>query len=185
MAIRIDRLPISRINPAAYNPRKDLRPGDPEYERLLRSVERWDLVEPLVWNTRSGNLVGGHQRLKILQARGDSDVDVSVVDLDTDDEAALNVALNKISGEWDIPKLSDLLSELDANGFDATLTGFDLQELEGLLAWQPVLPAGSLQEEPVVAEHRVEILCSGSDLQLFGPVLKEWDQREGVSIAIT
>ena len=146
MAIRIDRLPISRINPAAYNPRKDLRPGDPEYERLLRSVERWDLVEPLVWNTRSGNLVGGHQRLKILQARGDAEVDVSVVDLDPNDEAALNVALNKISGEWDIPKLSDLLSELDANGFEATLTGFDLKELEGLLG-KPLFSPESMEEQ--------------------------------------
>jgi ParB-like chromosome segregation protein Spo0J len=132
--MRIQRLPISRINPAPYNPRKDLQPGDAEYEKLKRSIERFGFVEPLVWNERSGNLVGGHQRLKILRSRGDTEVDVSVVDLDPQEEAALNVALNKIEGGWDIPKLADLLSSLDAEGFDATLTGFDLAELEGLLA---------------------------------------------------
>jgi len=133
--MRIERIPIERIKPAAYNPRKDLQPGDPEYERLKRSIDRWDLVEPLVWNRRTGNLVAGHQRLKILRARGDTEVDVSVVDLDPQDEAALNVALNKIGGEWDMPKLADLLSALDAEGFDATLTGFDEAELEELLTW--------------------------------------------------
>jgi len=68
------------------------------------------------------------------------------VDLDPNDEAALNVALNKISGEWDIPKLSDLLSELDANGFEATLTGFDLKELEGLLG-KPLFSPESMEEQ--------------------------------------
>ncbi|HEX6927598.1 MAG TPA: ParB N-terminal domain-containing protein [Longimicrobiaceae bacterium] len=135
--MRIERIPIERIKAAPYNPRKDLQPGDPEYERLKRSIDRWDLVEPLVWNRRTGNLVGGHQRLKILRARGDTEADVSVVDLDPQDEAALNVALNKIGGEWDLPKLADLLSELDAQGFDATLTGFDAEELEELLTWAP------------------------------------------------
>jgi DNA modification methylase len=133
-ALRVQRIPVSRLKPAVYNPRKDLQPGDVEYEKLKRSIERFGFVEPLVWNERSGNLVGGHQRLKILRSRGDTEVDVSVVDLDPQEEAALNVALNKIEGEWDIPKLADLLSSLDAEGFDATLTGFDLAELEGLLA---------------------------------------------------
>jgi len=180
--MKIVRLPIGRINPAAYNPRKDLQPADPEYQRLLRSIERWDLVEPLVWNERSGNLVGGHQRLKILRARGDADVDVSVVDLDPNDEAALNVALNKISGEWDIPKLSDLLSELDANGFDATLTGFDLKELEGLLAPNgngndpdavppvPETPKSKLGEVYELGRHR--LMCGDStDPDDFGNLL--------------
>lgn len=136
MSMLIERIPIERIKAAPYNPRKDLQPGDPEYERLKRSIDRWDLVEPLVWNRRTGNLVAGHQRLKILRARGDTEVDVSVVDLDPQDEAALNVALNKIGGEWDMPKLADLLSALDAQGFDVTLTGFDAEELEELLTWE-------------------------------------------------
>jgi len=135
--MRIERLPVSRLNPAPYNPRKDLEPGDPEYEKIRRSVERWGLVEPLVWNRRTGHLVGGHQRLKVLMAQGAREADVSVVDLDAQEEAALNVALNKTDGDWDFGKLSELLSELDAHGFDATLTGFDGSELEQMLTWTP------------------------------------------------
>jgi ParB-like chromosome segregation protein Spo0J len=59
----IQKIAISKIKPAAYNPRKDLKPGDPEYLKLAKSMKEFDLVEPLVWNKRSGNLVGGHQRL--------------------------------------------------------------------------------------------------------------------------
>src|SRR5688572_10862319 len=75
----IQQIAIERINPASYNPRKDLQPSDPAYSRLKKALERFDLVEPLVWNKRSGNLVGGHQRLKILKERGDAVVPVSVV----------------------------------------------------------------------------------------------------------
>jgi len=147
--MRIQHVDISRVNPAPYNPRKDLKPGDPHYEALKRSVGRWGLVEPLVWNERTGNLVGGHQRLKILKEQGVESVEVSVVDLDANDEAALNVALNKISGDWDTGKLADLLSELDGNGYDATLTGFDVRELEELLVDPSIDADEDIPEPPV------------------------------------
>jgi DNA modification methylase len=131
----IERISIARINPAPYNPRKDLQPGDPEYEKLKRSIETFGCVEPLVWNKRTGNLVGGHQRFKILLARGDKTADVSVVDLASGKEKALNIALNKISGEWDNQKLAELLDELvKTPNFDVQLTGFDNIEVEALLA---------------------------------------------------
>lgn len=133
----IKTVPIGDLNPAPYNPRKDLKPGDPEYERLKKSIETFDLVEPVIWNKRTGNVVGGHQRLKVLKARGDKEVTVSVVDLDAKQEAALNVALNKISGEWDFPKLKDLLVDLDDGDFDLTLTGFDEAELKRLIDFEP------------------------------------------------
>ena len=60
------KIPIDQINPAAYNPRKDLQPGDPEYEKLKRSMQEFGYVEPIVWNKRTGNIVGGDQRYKIL-----------------------------------------------------------------------------------------------------------------------
>ena len=104
--------PIERINPAADNPRIDLQEGEPEYDKLQCSLEEFGCVEPLVWNRRTGNLVGGHQRLKILQARGDERIDVSVVDLPPQRERALNIALKKIGGDWDERKLADLLTGL-------------------------------------------------------------------------
>ncbi len=130
----VKRVPISAVNPAPYNPRKDLKPGDAEYEKLKRSIDHWDLVEPLVWNERTGNLVGGHQRLKILKARGDTEVDVSVVNLSETDEKALNIALNKIHGEWDKRLLADLLQDIDTGDVDLTSTGMDDDEITTLLA---------------------------------------------------
>ena len=131
--MEIKKIPIDKINPAPYNPRKDLRSGDPEYEKLKKSITEFDLVEPLVWNKRTGNLISGHQRLKILQDRGDKEADVSMVDLPLEKEKALNLALNKISGEWDPPLLRNLIKELETGGLDMELTGFDDSELDKLM----------------------------------------------------
>jgi DNA modification methylase len=132
--MHIESISIERINPAAYNPRIDLRPGDPEYDKLQRSLDEFGFVEPLVWNRRSGNLVGGHQRLKILLAKGVQCIEVSVVDLPPERERALNVALNKVGGDWDERKLADLLTGLShIPDFDVGLTGFDTTEITHLL----------------------------------------------------
>lgn len=131
--MEIQTLKINEINPAVYNPRKDLKPGDLEYEKLKKSILEFDMVEPLVWNKRTKNLVGGHQRLKILKELGIQDVEISVVDLSEVKEKALNLALNKISGEWDYPRLKDLLEELDTGELDIEITGFDDKEIENLM----------------------------------------------------
>ena len=132
--MEIKRIPVGHLNPAAYNPRRNLRPGDPAYEKLERSMQQFGCVEPIVWNQRTGNVVGGHQRLKVLIAAGETELDVSVVDLPLEEEKALNVALNKISGEWDERALSKLLQELSETSVDEILTGFDPGELDRLLA---------------------------------------------------
>lgn len=133
--MEIRRVPVSKLNPAAYNPRKDLQPGDSEYEKLARSIDKFGCVEPVVWNERTGNVVGGHQRLKILLAAGETELEVSVVNLSDADEKALNIALNKIAGEWDTEALTELLQELTENSsIDETLTGFDRGEFDNLLA---------------------------------------------------
>ena len=130
----IQKIPINDINIAFYNPRKDLQPGDPEYEKLKKSILEFDLVEPLIWNKKTRRLVGGHQRLKILKERGDSEVEVSVVDLDEVKEKALNLVLNKVIGEWYPPALKDLLEELDTGILDdIEITGFDDKEIEMLM----------------------------------------------------
>ena len=129
----IEVMRLADLKPAEYNPRKDLQPGDVEYEKLKRSVEKFGYVEPLVWNRRTQRVVGGHQRLKVLLELGVKEEAVVVVDLDDSEEKALNVALNKVSGEWDMPSLKDLLEELDNGDYDVTLTGFDLDEIENLM----------------------------------------------------
>lgn len=91
--MKIQKVKIDQINPAAYNPRLDLKPGDPDYDKLKKSIETFGYVEPLVWNSRTGNLVGGHQRFKILIEQGAKEVEVSVVDFDAKEEKVLNLAL--------------------------------------------------------------------------------------------
>ena len=66
----IEKVSSSKLNPAAYNPRRDLKPGDKDYEKLKRSISEFGYVEPVIWNKTTGNVVGGHQRLKVLRGRG-------------------------------------------------------------------------------------------------------------------
>ncbi len=132
--MNVERIKMSKLNPAKYNPRKDLKPGDTEYEKLKRSMAEFGYVEPIIWNKRTGNIVGGHQRYKILKDMKYKEAECVIVDLDDNREKALNVALNKISGEFDIPLLTDLLKDLSANDFDVSLTGFDENEISDLFS---------------------------------------------------
>lgn len=138
--MKIKRIPITKINTAPYNPRKDLQPGDKEYEKIKRSIQEFDLVEPLIWNEHNGVLIGGHQRLKVIKERGDKEVEVSVVNIeDINKEKALNVALNKAQGDWDFEKLSGIFKDLQLAGYDMTLTGFEDFEIAPLIEaeWNP------------------------------------------------
>ena len=128
----IEKMKTENLLPADYNPRKDLKPGDEEYEKLKRSIEQFGYVEPVIWNRTTGRVVGGHQRLKVLIDMGINEVDCVVVEMDENKEKALNVALNKISGEWDKDKLALLISDLQAEDFDVSLTGFDAAEIDDL-----------------------------------------------------
>lgn len=132
MDIRV--ISIEQINAAAYNPRVDLQPGDPEYEKLKRSIEEFGYVEPIVWNERTGNMVGGHQRYKIMvHEQGHTELAVSVVDLDDQQERLLNIALNKVSGDWDEEALTQLLVDLQQDGADISLAGFDEVDLKQMI----------------------------------------------------
>ena len=131
--MELQRIPVSRLNPAAYNPRIDLKPGDKEYEKLKRSILEFGDVQPIVWNQQTGNIVGGHQRFKILLDMGRTEIDCVVVDMDLEHEKALNIALNKIQGDWDEDKLSSLMAEFDASSFDVSITGFEASEVDALL----------------------------------------------------
>ena len=128
----IERKHTADLIPADYNPRKDLKPGDAEYEKLKRSIEQFGYVEPVIWNKTTGFVVGGHQRLKVLLDMGITEVECVVVEMDAEKEKALNIALNKISGEWDKDKLALLISDLQGADFDVSLTGFEPAEIDSL-----------------------------------------------------
>lgn len=132
--MEILKVKVTEINPAAYNPRVDLKPGDPEYEKLKNSITTYGYVEPVVWNRRTGNLVGGHQRFKILIEQGAQEIEASVVDLDLTQEKMLNLALNRITGKWEPDKLAQLLQELQQiPDLDLGLTGFDVPEISQII----------------------------------------------------
>lgn len=124
---------LDELNPAGYNPRKDLKPDDKQYQAIQNSIEQFGFVEPLVVNVHDGKnmIVGGHQRYKILKASGVSTTEAVVVDLDGQKEKALNIALNKIDGEWDNEKLQELFREFDEE--DVTDIGFTEEEYEDLV----------------------------------------------------
>ena len=132
--MEIVKMKLSELNPAEYNPRKALKPGDPAYEKLKASILSFGNVEPIVWNRSTGNVIGGHQRLRVLLDLGVTESEVSVVDLSEVDEKRLNIALNKITGEWDDEKLTSLLADITAGGADTFPTGFDEQELASMFA---------------------------------------------------
>lgn len=139
--MKLQKLAVDRLIPADYNPRKELKPGDPEFEKLTRSLTEFGYVEPVIWNKTTGNVVGGHQRLTALKHLGHTEVDCVVVELDEVREKALNIALNKISGDWDEAKLALVIADLDIADFDAELTGFDEKEIQQLI--------GSLDETEI------------------------------------
>jgi len=173
MTIELNIKPISveKLNPAKYNPRKDLQPGDEEYEKLLRSIEEFGYVEPIIWNERTGNIVGGHQRFKILKQLGHTEIPCVIINLDEQREKALNVALNKISGEFDLPLLSDLLYELSSDGFDVSLTGFDMAEIDRLFQSRARMQ-GQIEEDDFDAEAEAakitEPVTKPGDIWLLG-----------------
>ena len=131
--MKIEKLKVEQLKPADYNPRKKLKPGDKEFEKLKKSIEEFGYVEPIILNRRTNTVVGGHQRLEVMKHLGYTEVDCVIVDLDEQKEKALNIALNKISGEWDNDLLTDLLKELDQGGI-VSLTGFETEELDELFA---------------------------------------------------
>lgn len=138
-------MPVRDLVPADYNPREEATPGTRLFSDLEASLSRFGLVVPIVWNRRSGTVVGGHQRLRVLLANGVEEVPVSVVDVDETDEKAMNLALNRILGGWVWPKLKANIVELEGFGQIAFAgTGFNEVEVGHVVGFSPkALPAVS------------------------------------------
>ena len=146
--IEIGTIKITEIEPADYNPRMM---SEIERTKLRNSMETFGIVDPIIVNLKNNRIIGGHQRYEVLLEKAMEDnefvKELNLIklgqigwafpddDLEVKDdnyEKALNLALNNIEGEFDLPKLEPLLTELDDIGFDLELTGFsslDLAEL--------------------------------------------------------
>lgn len=127
--MNIQKIALSAINPAKYNPRKDLKPSDSEYQHIKNSIQDFGYIDPLIWNEKTGNLVGGHQRFKILKELGYIEAECVIVNFDEIKEKAANLALNQAQGDWDIDALNSLLNELKID-YNMSSYGFEMGEID-------------------------------------------------------
>ncbi len=130
--MNIQKIKIEKLKRAKYNPRKELKPEDEEYKKLEKSIDEFGHVLPIVVNFDM-TVIGGHQNLTVLENKGYKEVFCNVVNLNKIQEKALNIALNKISGEWDNDKLEKLLAELRETDIDMDMTGFSFDEVDDIL----------------------------------------------------
>ena len=156
---------------APYHPR---RISDHDLESLRRSMKFFGVVEPVIVNRRTGRVIGGHQRVKAAEAEEIETLPVVTLDLDEPSEKQLNLALNRISGDWNEDALARVLAELQDAGADMELTGFKPGEIEKYLASLRDAPGPDMDEAPALpknattkigdlwklGEHR--ILCADS-----------------------
>ena len=146
--MQFDKIKLTDIVPADYNPRKI---SEAEKQKLKNSLSEFGLVDPIVINLKNNHIIGGHQRYDAILDQymqdGEFITDLNLIKLgdigwvftDTDlkvesleHEKALNIALNKISGEWDTDKLEEVFTDLKINNFNIDLTGFDNLEISNL-----------------------------------------------------
>ena len=131
--MKFERKNLADLHPAEYNPRKKLTPNDPEYIQIRNSLTEFGYADPIVINS-DGTIIKGHQRCTVMMDLGYTEAEVIVLDIpDKAKEKALNIALNKITGKWDNAILKDLLVELDLEGYDFSVTGFQRTDLEDLI----------------------------------------------------
>lgn len=127
-------IPVGDLRPATYNPRKKLKPGDKEYEKIKKSIQEFGYVEPIIVNFDM-TVIGGHQRLTVLKDLGYTEVQCVVVHIEDDAKVkALNIALNKITGAWNEQLLADLIVDLQSQDFNTDLTGFEPAEIDQLFS---------------------------------------------------
>lgn len=133
-AMQWKTLSVDALRPAAYNPRKKLKAGDKEYEKIKNSILEFGYVEPIIVNYDM-TVIGGHQRLTVLKDLGYSEVQCVEVHIEDENKVkALNIALNKITGSWNEQLLADLIVDLQAADFNTDFTGFEAPEIEQLFS---------------------------------------------------
>lgn len=176
------KINIDRLKHAEYNPRKDLKPGDAEFEKIKNSITEFGYCEPIIVNSDM-TIIGGHQRAKVLKELGYTEIDCVVINIDKTKEKALNIALNKVTGEWDFESLAKLLDELKEEDYNIELTGFDFSEAEKL--WDEYISENKrdyykdddfdieLPEEPVT--KRGDIWLLGKHRLMCGDACSESD----------
>ena len=159
--MKFERRKLADLRPAEYNPRKKLTPEDKEYQDIKRSILEFGYADPIVINF-DGTIIKGHRRRTVMMDLGYEDAEVIVLDIqDKTKEKALNTALNKITGKWDNQMLKDLLVELDLEGYDFSVTGFQRTDLEDLIQLTEVPPEAQEDDfDPDAAAEAIDVPVS-------------------------
>lgn len=151
---------INLLKEAEYNPRKEL--NKKEYEKLKKSFREFGEAQPIVIN-KDYTVIAGHQRLKVMKDLKYDKVECKILDLTKEKEKALNLALNKIQGEWDLDKLTVVISEL-FNEELADFTGFDEKEIFNLIKETENLHSTDIVDEIIKdTEQTIEIATEKSE----------------------
>ena len=161
-------IPIGDLRPATYNPRKKLKAGDKEYEKIKNSIQEFGYVEPIIVNYDM-TVIGGHQRLTVLKDLGYTEVECVVLNIEDEHKVkALNIVLNKITGAWNEQLLADLLVDLQSADFNTDLTGFEPAEIDQLFS---KVHNKKITEDDfdVGAELKKPTIAQAGDLWLLGP----------------
>lgn len=127
----------SQLKNAPYNPRQI---GPKQKKKLRAAIAKTGLVEPLVWNARTGHIVGGHQRVGVLDSlEGTQDyrLHVAKIDVDLKAEKELNVLLNNqaVQGEWDLSRLEEMFRD---ESLEIANTGFDVGDVYRMFGDAPM-----------------------------------------------
>ena len=165
--MEIVKVDINELICPEYNPRQIT---DDEMGKLKNSINEFGYVDPIIVNKHNNHVVGGNQRYEALKSLGYTDVDVIFIDEpDLNREKALNIALNKISGEWDFVKLADIIDDLELNDFDISLTGFDEPELEDFGIEDPTdHESVEIVEDDYEEPDDLEVTVELGDIYQFG-----------------
>jgi len=171
LSYELVEMDIKDILPAPYNPRKITKEM---LEQLKASIRDDGYLEPIVVNKRTGFVVGGNQRLKALKELGVKKVPVRLIDVDEDREKTINIRLNKVEGEWDFPKLKELLVELDTGAINIEDTGFSFEQIENLIRdFQPLEPPDDIFDSSGSGKLSLVIECeSESELEDIAETLE-------------
>ena len=122
----IETKKLSDLKPAPYNPRKST---EKQEAQLKNSLEKFGVVEPIIFNKQTGYIVGGHFRVRELKKLGYKEVECVIVDLSEDDERELNIRLNANTGEWNWEELANAWDseKLEEWGLDVPDFGTDAE----------------------------------------------------------
>jgi len=156
--MNIEKANINDLISPDWNPRQIT---EEEMEKLKNSIKEFGYIDPLIVNQHNNHIVGGNQRYKALKEMGYDEVDVIFInEPNISKEKAMNLALNKISGDWDQDKLDIILEEIQLSDIDITLTGFDEIEFTNLSDDEEyIIPDDEPEYDESIADDIETIIC--------------------------